>query len=122
MSATDRPRAPRGLGAHARRWWAQMVERYVFQAHEIELLRAAARTVDRLEVLAAAEAEIGDELIVAGKTGPAIHPVIIEQRMQMQALGRVLASLHLPTDDSSTGDGSGRSAYRRPRVIEGAGA
>lgn len=113
------PRAPRGLGSHGRRFWADMVSTYVFARHELELLKAAARTVDRLEVLALAEAQIGDELIVAGKTGPAVHPVIIEQRMTMQALGRVLASLRIPSDEA---DGAGRGAYRRPRMVEGAGA
>lgn len=112
--AAATPRAPRGLDRAGRATWRALTEAYELDSHELALLRAVCRTIDRLERLAVAEAELGDDLLVEAKTGPAMKPILVEQRMQGQALGRLCASLRIPDD---AGTGAGRNAYRTPRSL-----
>ncbi|MCD9197476.1 hypothetical protein [Aeromicrobium wangtongii] len=106
------------MSAEARKFWRELVTAYEFDTQELAILRAAARTVDRLERLAGAEAALGDDLLIESKTGPVVNPILVEQRMQGQALARLVASLRIPQEGASSGDGSGRGAYRSPRTLQ----
>lgn len=120
---TTTHRAPSGLGRTGAKFWRDLVTEFEFDSHELAILRAAARTVERLERLAEAEAQIGEDLIVHGKTGPMIDPVLVEQRMQGQALARLIASLRIPQSDEGAGSGNGvgRGAHRQPRALRTVG-
>lgn len=112
------PRPPKGLQRAGRAFWKDLTTAYEFDVQELAILRAAARTVDRLERLALAEAALGNELTAEARGGLAVHPVLVEQRMQGQALARLIASLRIPVDtETGAGNGSGRSAYRSPRAL-----
>ena len=115
MSGTHR--APKDLKAAGKTFWHDLTTAYEFDVQELAVLRAAARTVDRLERLAEAEAKIGDDLVVDARTGPAVSPILVEQRMAGQALARLIASLRIPIDEGQAGNGSGRGAYRTPRAL-----
>jgi hypothetical protein len=115
MTTTTRPpRAPKDLGPTGRRFWRTLTTDYDFAHHELAILRAAARTVDRLEALAEAEAT-ADVLIDDPKRGLGINPVIVEQRQASQALARLIASLRIPEDGQSSG--AGRGAHRTPKRL-----
>jgi len=83
----------------------------------LALLAVAARTIDRLEDIAAPL--VGAALTVHNSKGDQTpHPLLVEQRMQGVALTRLLASLRLPTGEDASGElvrlqrrGAARGAY-----------
>lgn len=90
------PRAPRDLKPAGKALWRSILADLELDEHEMALLRSAARTADRLE-------DIADELtrspltVTNAKGDEVAHPLLVEQRQQLAALARVLASLRLPS-------------------------
>lgn len=118
LSSSKRaPRSPGSLKAEGKRLWRDVVGDYDLDEHELALLRAACRTVDRLEDVAVALET--SELTANNARGDLVaHPLLVEQRMQGIALARLLASLRLPTGDDADGElsrpqrrGGARGAY-----------
>jgi hypothetical protein len=104
------PKAPEGAGEHGSALWAEVVESWELDEHELALLREAVRTVDmldRLHALVEAEGPVVD----GGKAGRKVHPALVEARQLKIALARLLAALRLP--DGEDGDeGQGRRQRR----------
>lgn len=97
--------------------WRSVVELYDLAEHELAILRVACRTSDRLEDIANVLA--GEKLVTVNAKGDQIpHPLLVEQRMQGQALTRLLASLRMPEEAPEDQEltrpqrrGSARAAY-----------
>ncbi|GAA4399076.1 hypothetical protein GCM10023153_24710 [Ornithinibacter aureus] len=102
-------KTPTGLKAAGRRLWRSVVDEYELEEHEAALLLQACRIVDRLDGI---DVELeGAALVVPGERGSTkAHPLLGEQRGQMLALSRLLASLRLPSGDQEAGEG-----LRRPQ-------
>ena len=79
---------PRGRG---RRFWRDVLGTFELAVDELELLAEACRQLDLLDALRAAA---GDEVVVDGKT----HPAIVEARHTRIELRRSLAQLNLPQE------------------------
>lgn len=118
MTATKRaPKAPSDFGTAGKRLWRSLHAELEFEEHELALLRAACRTVDRLEAIA--EALEGAPLTVINFKGDEVsNPLMVEHRQQAQSLARTLASLRLPTGLTEDGElvrpqrrGAARQAY-----------
>ena len=117
MSTNTAQRAPRGLGTEGRKLWRAIVADYELDQHELALLTAACRTVDRLEDIAAALD--GAPLTVQNQRGDTVsQPLLVEQRMQSGSLAKLLASLRLPSGETEDGAmvrpqrrGAARGAY-----------
>lgn len=92
------PTAPSDLQREGRALWRAIQSDYDLEAHEAALLRAACRTVDRLEAIAAALVT-SPLTVMNGKGEEITQPLLVEQRMASQALARLLASLRLPQGD-----------------------
>lgn len=115
---TTKMRAPRGLASQGKRLWVDVVESYELDQHEVALLTAACRTVDRLEDIAEALAN-AESLTTTNARGDLVaHPLLVEQRQQGISLSRLLASLRLPSGETEDGAlirpqrrGAARGAY-----------
>jgi hypothetical protein len=92
---SPKPRVPNGAGPSGQRLWAGVVDDYVLERHELELLKQAVRCVDDLDALDAVVAQ--DGVVVDGKSGPRVHPALVESRQLRLTLARVLAALRLPS-------------------------
>jgi hypothetical protein len=102
VSTESRRRAPKGLGSQGRLLWADVVADYTLDQHEVALLTAACRTVDRLEDIA--DALRAAPLTTTNARGDLVaHPLLVEQRQQGISLSRLLASLRLPTGETEDG-------------------
>lgn len=103
------PHPPKDLRESGRRLWKDALADLEFEEHEMALLRAACRACDRLEAIAI---ELQDApLTVGNRFDEAVtHPLIVEERMTAQALGRTLANLRLP---QGIEDGQLQRAQRR---------
>ncbi len=109
MSAPER--APVGTGLAGRRLWQAVVEQYECEAHELLLLREAARTADLLDEL---EKRIKAEgAVIESPQGEKAHPAAVEARQQRIALARLLGALRLPAGEEEAGD---RRPQRRTGV------
>lgn len=122
MSTTSAraPRVPKSLGPEGRRLWRQVTGEYDLDEHELALLRAACRTVDRLEDVAALLAQSENaSLTTRNARGDLVaHPLLVEQRQQSISLARLVASLRLPSGETEDGDlirpqrrGAARGSY-----------
>lgn len=104
------PRPPSGTRASGRRLWADVLDKYELEEHELALLREMTRTVDLLDDLAAVVAR--DGLMVPGPgLIPRVHPGIVEARQLRIALARLSASLRLPAGE----EGEQPAHLRRPQ-------
>lgn len=114
---TTKIRTPRGLGTQGKRLWADVVGSYDLDQHEVALLTAACRTVDRLEDIAGALQE--SPLTTTNARGDLVaHPLLVEQRQQGISLSRLVASLRLPSGETDDGElirpqrrGAARGSY-----------
>lgn len=111
------PRPASGLGATGRRLWRAVVADYELDVHEEILLLQACRTCDRLDELAT-EAANNDITVINTKGDRIAHPAIVESRQQSIVLSRLLASLRLPSGETSDGQlvrpqrrGASRGSY-----------
>jgi hypothetical protein len=120
MTDEKTPRPPKGLGTAGRRLWRSVVEEFELDEHERVLLVQACRTVDRLDDIAAGL--VGQPLTVENFRGdPVAHPLLNEQRQQSLTLGRLLASLRMPTgDEEAEGRPQRRGGARGAYGIRGA--
>lgn len=111
------PQPPDDLREEGLALWWSILEDLDLDQHELSLLRAAARTADRLE-------DIADELtrvpltVTNHKGDEVSHPLLVEQRMQAAAHAKLLASLRLPSGLTEGGDlkrpqrrGAARGSY-----------
>ncbi len=100
-----------GTGLAGRRLWRAVVELYELEAHELLLLREAARTADLLDEL---EKRIKTEgAVIESPQGEKAHPAAVEARQQRIALARLLGALRLPAGEEEAGD---RRPQRRTGV------
>ncbi len=114
-NGTQQP--PQGLQAEGIKLWQAVTVDYELDQHELALLLAACRTVDRLEDLAEALQEA--PLTVENKRGDMIvQPLLVEQRQQGLVLARLVASLRLPSGETEEGElirpqrrGAARGSY-----------
>lgn len=94
--------APPTLGPRAATFWAKVQADFELSDVEHELLVEACRLLDECERLNDALTEGG--LVVAGSTGqPRVHPALTELRQHRLALGRLMAQLDLPDEDTAAG-------------------
>ena len=98
--APDRPRAPKGLAARGRRFWAVTTEAYTLTDAELELLLEVCRTLDTLDRLADVVVEHGATL-EGSKGQRVVNGAMTEARGQRLALHRLLAALGLPDEDGA---------------------
>ncbi len=84
-------RAPAGLGPAGRKLFRELTTGYVLNPGELALAVEAARTADALSEMAE---------LTAAATGPEKRLCLAEMRAQRLALGRLVAALRLPDDDS----------------------
>lgn len=104
--AVSRP--PAGAGPSGRKLWRELCAEYEFEVHEVAVLTAMVRTVDRLDAL---QDLIDTEgLVTTGHGTTKIHPAVVEYRQQAVALARLEASLRLPA-----GEDDGGATERRPQ-------
>jgi hypothetical protein len=114
-NGTQQP--PQGLQPEGIKLWQAVTVDYELDQHELALLLAAGRTVDRLEDIA--EALHGAPLTVENKRGDMIvQPLLVEQRQQSLVLARLVASLRLPSGETEEGElirpqrrGAARGSY-----------
>ena len=111
------PDPPDDLKHEGRALWFSILDDLDLDQHELSLLRAAARTADRLEDIA--QELDGAPLTVSNFKGDEVaNPLLVEQRMQAASHAKLLASLRLPTGLSEDGGlkrpqrrGSARGPY-----------
>lgn len=115
---SKRRRAPKGLGTQGRALWADVVDAYDLDQHEVALLTAACRTADRLEDIADVLAQQTSLTTTNARGDLVAHPLLVEQRQQGISLSRLLASLRLPTGETEAGEpvrpqrrGAARGSY-----------
>jgi hypothetical protein len=92
--------------------WRAVVEPFDLDQHELALLTALVRQVDRLDVL---EGLIETEgVMVRGHGTVKVHPAVVEARQTAIAIARISASLRLPSgeQEDETGRPQRRGAVR----------
>jgi hypothetical protein len=107
--------APRG----ERLWVSLMAQDPSLEAEDApmrEVALSACRTADRVEHLE--QLSLTVDAVVQGRTGPMIHPLLVEVRQQSALLARLVAALRLP--DELTGKKPTRRQVRgvqRPSAV-----
>jgi len=91
------PRRPTGLKGPGTAFWRAITDSFDLEGHENALLVEACRTLDVLDVLAAAIQRNG--VILGAEDDARVHPAVVEARQQRLALARIVAALRLPRDD-----------------------
>jgi P27 family predicted phage terminase small subunit len=90
------PRPPRHLRAASRRWWSEIAGVYVLEAHQIEILTAAAGCLDRM---AEARALIQkDGIVIQGLHSKIAHPAVAIERDARIGFARLVRELGLAED------------------------
>lgn len=92
--------APAGLAARGETFWLSTMAENVLTGAELELLTEVARTMDDLDMLAAAIVS-GGATVTGSQGQQVINPALTEARGQRQVLHRLLAALALPDDDGA---------------------
>lgn len=92
------PRAPNGLKARGKRFWAEILEEFELSNAEMTILHEACRCLDRLDALTAQIT--ADGVTTTGSMGQiVVHPAVQEARQQQLALDRLIRALGLPPDE-----------------------
>lgn len=99
--------APKHLRAASRRWWNEVAGAFVLEAHQVELLNAAAGCLDRMAE--ARELIKADGLVVPGRYGVRANPAVAIERDARLAFARLVRELGLSDD----------AAESRPPLIPG---
>jgi len=110
----DTPRAPAGLTAAAKRLWAEVLDEYELEEHELGLLRELCRTqtqLDRLDRIVRRDGPLVTDRFGEART----HPAAVEARQLRIAYARMSAALRLPA-----GEEGDQQATRRPQRRSGA--
>ncbi len=117
------PRPPADLKKEGRKLWREILTDLDLDGHEMALLRGACRTTDRLEAIAA-ELEAAPLTVTNFKGDEVPHPLLVEQRQQLQSLARTLSSLRLPNGLTEDGElkrpqrrGAARGSYGLRQVV-----
>lgn len=87
---------PRGLKAAGRRLWSATTADFDLDESAVAQLVEACFTVDLLADLRRQVAEI--DPVLDSDSGPKIHPLLVEIRMQRLALVRMIAGIGLPRE------------------------
>ncbi|MBE4716763.1 P27 family phage terminase small subunit [Pseudarthrobacter sp. AB1] len=91
-------RAPSGLNARGKAFWALITEGFELDSAELEVLKEACRTLDEIDALKAAADEHGP--MVKGSTGQlVVNPALLEVRQARAAFERMVKALALPSED-----------------------
>jgi hypothetical protein len=96
------PRAPKGAGPSGRRAWRAVCGEYELDQHELALVVALVRQIDRLDALE--ELIAAEGLVVSGHGTCKIHPAVVEARQSAIAVARISAALRLPAGDQGSQD------------------
>lgn len=104
--------APKGRG---RAFWRATVAAFDLDDRELALLGEACLCFDRIQQLRAIVTEQGP--LATGSTGQrVVHPAVIEERLQRQLVGQLLARLDLPPEDASAAGGYSEGSLRGRRA------
>jgi hypothetical protein len=91
------------LSPRGQRLWDSLLERdpdLAIEGNPVrEIALTACRTADRVDELELAAATV--DAIIDSRTGPSIHPVLVEVRHQAALLARLVAALRLPDEMTS---------------------
>ena len=115
MTSTDatpgprQRRAPSGLKARGRSFWAATIGVFDLSDSEFEILAEVCRTLDTLDSLAGV-AERDGPMVVGSAGQPVLNPALTEARGQRIVLHRLLSALELPDEAGAPAVVSSRSA------------
>jgi len=91
----SRPPRPAGLGRRGRTFWRQVVDAYVLDDREVQILIEVCRGLDVIEALQLVVRRDSETVMVKGVMR--VHPALRELREQRIVVGRMLDMLHLPS-------------------------
>jgi len=97
VTVTTSRRPPVGLKTAGLRLWNAVVDEFVFDPGESELLRTTCHSLDELEALEAALAE-SPPMVTGSQGQPRPNPLLDEVRKHRETLSRLLSMLALPRD------------------------
>lgn len=101
LRPVEAPKPPEHLAKRSQALWAELVDEYLFDVHQLEVLRLALEALDRAEEARRIIAAEGPVYTTAGGT-PRKHPAVqIEEQARIQAV-RCFRELNLdvPSSDS----------------------
>ena len=115
------PRPPKGAGPSGRRVWRAVLGEFELEEHEVALVRALVRQVDRLDALE--DLITAEGLMLTGHGTQKVHPAVVEARQSAIAVARIAAALRLPAgpeqEDGEDGRPQRRGAVRGVYQIRG---
>lgn len=100
---------PPGLAVAGTDLWHAVTGAFELSAHELLLLKEAARTADLLDALEALVAQEGP--VTESPQGQRANPAAVEARQQRIVLARLVAALRIPEAEDQAGAGR---PQRRP--------
>lgn len=104
-------KAPRGLGAGARKVWRSITDQFDLNPAELRVLEDACREVDLIDLME--ERLASQQLIVAGSMGQDVaNPLLQEVRQHRAVLTRLFAAMKLPAVDDAGGAAAASSSAR----------
>jgi hypothetical protein len=96
------PPPPRGLGKAGAALWRRMTGQFQFHEGELQILRQVAATVDEIDVMEAALAELGP--MIPGSRGQMrLNPLYNQLAVHRTMVDRLTLSLGLPADGEQVG-------------------
>jgi len=103
------PKVPDGLGLRGAAFWKSVQSELEFDARETDLLIEICRTLDTIDLLAAAVAR--DGLMLVGSQGQQVlNAAVGELRQQQAAYARLCAQLNMESAEAATPMRSPRAA------------
>lgn len=105
-------KAPRGLGAGARKVWRTITDQFDLNPAELRVLEDACREVDLIDQMEE-RLSASTSLIVAGSMGQDVpHPLLQEVRQHRAVLTRLFAAMKLPAADEGDGAAAASASAR----------
>ena len=96
------PRPPKGAGTAGRKLWRAVLGEYELEQHEVALVTALVRQVDRLDALE--DLITAEGLMLTGHGTQKVHPAVVEARQSAIAVARIAAALRLPSGEQEDGE------------------